>query len=345
MKRWIGPLLGLVVAFALTFLAGENPWSVAKILFHSAFGSAYDFGLTLFYTTPLIFTGLSVAIAFHGGLFNIGAEGQLMMAAAAAAGVGVLFPNVAPIVAPATAILVALGAGALWGALAGWLRAVRGSHEVIVTILLNFVASGLTSWFILSLIPNPQSQNPESAVVAPAYQLKEYDVLAGLFPDTGVSFALPVAIALAVALWVVLQKTIWGFEVRALGQNPEAARRAGVPVVKRRIQIMALAGAFAGGVALSEVIGHVGQFRVGFSPDYGFIGIAVALLARNNPLGVIASAFFMAALHKGASDLDLETATITRDFSHVIQALIILGVGLRGWRGRPWRKGKSRGTP
>lgn len=333
MKRWIGPLFGIALAFALTLIAGESPWTVAQILYHSAFGSSYDLGVTLFYTTPLIFTGLAVAIAFHAGLFNIGAEGQLAMAAAAAAGVGVLMPNLPPIVAPVTAIVISLAVGAMWGLLAGWLRAVRGSHEVIVTILLNFVASGLTSWFILGVIPNPASQNPESALVAPNYQFKEHDLLAQLFPDTGLSFALPVAIILAVLVWIVLEKTVWGFEIRALGQNPQAARRAGVPVTRRQMQVMAVAGAFAGGVALSEVIGHAGQFRIGFSPEYGFIGIAVALLARNNPIGVIFSAFFMAALHKGASDLDLETDTITRDFSHVLQALIILGVGLRGWRG------------
>lgn len=333
MKRWIGPVSGLALALSLSLLAGENPLNVAMILLRSAFGSPYDFGVVLFYVTPLIFTGLSVAIAFHAGLFNIGAEGQLLVAAAAAAGFGVMCPEVPAVVAPWLALLVGLAAGASWGALAGWLRAVRGSHEVIVTILLNFVASGLVSWFVLQVIPNPNSQNPESAPVAPQYLLKDSDPVAALFPDTGVSLALPVAILTAVALWILLRKTVWGFEIRAVGQNAQAARRAGVPVARRRIEAMAAAGALAGGIALAEVLGHAGQFRIGFSPDYGFIGIAVALLARNNPLGVIFAAFFMAVLHKGAADLDIETDTITRDFSRVIQALIILGVGLRGWRG------------
>jgi simple sugar transport system permease protein len=133
-------------------------------------------------------------------------------------------------------------------------------------------------------------------------------------------------------MWVLLNRTAWGFEIKAVGQNARASKLAGIPVERRQIQAMAMAGLLAGGVALSEVLGHSGQFKLGFSPDYGFIGIAVALLAFNNPLAVVLSAFLMAALHKGASDLDVETDTITRDFSKVIQALIILGVGIRGWR-------------
>lgn len=337
MKRWLGPVLGLVIALSLTLLAGESPFNVAAILFRGTFGSLYDFGLTLAYATPLIFTGLSVAVAFQSGLFNIGAEGQLLMAAATAAGTGILLPFVPPFLAPLLATGFALLAGGLWGALAGWLKAARGSHEVIVTILLNFIASGLTSWFILGFIPNPESQNPESAQVAPAYRFGDLDPVAAFFPDTGANLALLLAIAAAILTWVILRRSVWGFEIRAVGQNPEAARRAGIPVQKRWVQSMALAGALAGGVALSEILGRTGQFKIGFSPDYGFIGIAVALLAGNNPLGVILAAFLMGALHKGAADLDLETDTITRDFSKVIQALIILGVGLR-LRSFPWPK-------
>lgn len=338
MKKWWGALLGLTIAMSLTWLAGENPAHIAMILFRSAFGSSYDLGLTLFYTTPLIFTGLAVAVALRGGLFNIGAEGQLTMAAAAATGCGVLLPHVPFPAAVLLALLAAVLTGMAWGGFAGWMRAYRGSHEVIVTILMNFVAASLASWFVLSVIPNPNSQNPESAMVGAGYQFSSIDPFVKWFPDTGLSLALPVAILLAIVVWIVLQKTAWGFEIRALGQNPDAARRAGVPVEKRWFQLMALSGGLAAGVALSEILGHSGQFKIGFSPDYGFIGVAVALLARGNPLGVLVSAFFMAALHKGASDLDLETATITRDFSKILQALIILGISLRGWRGfRFWR--------
>ena len=340
MKRLIGFIIGLFAALLLTLFAGENPINIFMILARSAFGSMYDFGLTLSYATPLIFCGLSVAIGFHAGLFNIGGEGQLTMAVVTAAAVGVLFPNIpfplAPLVAFGAAILV----GAFWGGLAGWLRAYRGSHEVIITIMLNFIAAGLANWFALKIIPNPNSQNPETAMVSPNYLFKDYDLVARLFPDTPANAALVFALAFAVLMWVFLWKTTWGFELRAVGSNTEAAHRAGISEKKIQIFAMAMAGALAGCVALSEVMGSAGQYRIGFSPDYGFIGIAVALLANNNPLGIIAGAFLMGALHKGASDLDLETTTITRDFSRIIQALIILGVAAQGyWE---WIKQKGR---
>lgn len=336
-KTFAGFFLGLAIALSLTLLAGENPLHIGRILFQSAFGSSYDLGLTLFYTTPLIFCGLSVALAFHAGLFNIGGEGQLTMATLTAAATGVFLPNLPFPFAPLVALTAALVMGAFWGFIAGWLRAVRGSHEVVVTIMLNFIAAGLTSWFTLQVIPNPHSQNPETAPVGAGYLLKDYDLVAQLFPDTPVSAALIVAILVALGVWVLLWKTTLGYELRAVGYNPEAAHRAGISPKKIRILAMALAGALAGFVALGEVMGSSGQFKIGFSADYGFIGIAVALLAQNNPIGVLFAAFLMGALHKGASDLDLETATITRDFSKIIQSLIILGVashGLWTWKHR-----------
>lgn len=341
-KTFAGFLLGLTIALLLTMLAGESPLHIGGVLFRSAFGSIYDLGLTLFYTTPLIFCGLSVALAFHAGLFNIGGEGQLTMATLTAAAIGVFLPNVPFPIAPILALAGALAMGALWGFIAGWLRAVRGSHEVIVTIMLNFIAAGLSSWFTLRVIPNPASQNPETAPVGAGYMLKDYDLIARFFPDTPVSAALVVAILVAVSVWVLLWKTTFGYELRAVGANPEAANRAGISEKKIKIGAMALAGALAGFVALGEVMGSAGQFKIGFSADYGFIGIAVALLAQNNPIGVIFAAFLMAALHKGASDLDLETTTITRDFSKIIQSLIILGVASHGlWMWKMRHRGKE----
>lgn len=340
MKRILGFILGLTLALLLTLFAGENPWNVFLILVRSAFGSMYDLGLTLSYTTPLIFCGLSVAIGFHAGLFNIGAEGQLTMAAVTTAAVGILFPQIPFPLAPVIALLAGLMAAGFWGWIAGWLRAVRGSHEVIITIMLNFIAAGLASWFTLKIIPNPESQNPETAMIAPNYMFKDYDLIARMFPDTPANASLVFAIVLAILMWIFLWKTTWGFELRAVGSNPEAAHRAGISEKSMRILALTLAGVMAGFVALSEVLGSAGQYRMGFSPDYGFIGIAVALLASNNPLGIILAAFLMGALHKGASDLDLETNTITRDFSRIIQSLVILGVVAQGYW--DWLKIKGR---
>ncbi|WP_413583333.1 ABC transporter permease [Bdellovibrio sp. HCB288] len=342
MKRILGFLIGLVAALLLTLFAGENPLNISMILLKSAFGSMYDFGMTLSYATPMIFCGLSVAIGFHAGMFNIGAEGQLTMAAVTAAAIGVFFPNVPFPLAPLVAFLGALAVGAFWGWIVGILKALRGSHEVIITIMMNFIAAGLASWFALKVIPNPNSQNPETAMVSANYMFKDYDLVARLFPDTPANASLVVAVILAVLMWIFLWKTTWGFELRAVGSNPEAAQRSGISAKRMQIIAMALAGACAGFVALSEVIGSAGQYRVGFSPDYGFIGIAVALLAANNPIGVIAAGFLMGALHKGASDLDLETSTITRDFSRIIQAFIILGVAASAyWEYRVRRQRKK----
>jgi general nucleoside transport system permease protein len=330
MRKLLQPILavalGLGVGLGVTWVAGENPWHVFKILSKGAFGSGYDFGMTLFYATPLMFTGLSVAIAFHAGLFNIGAEGQLTLGALAAAAVGAVCPGVWPVVAPVLAGLAAILAGTLWGAIPGWLRARRGSHEVINTIMLNFVAAGLASYVALYLLKNPESQNPETRPIGEGYLIHKF----GVFGGAPVSLALPLALVAAMLVWVLLWRTVLGFEIRAVGQSESAARAAGIDTGRIRIIALALAGGLAGLVGVGEVLGNAGKFRVGFSPDYGFIGIAVALLGRNQPAGVVAAALLFGALHKGAAALDLETERVTQELSLVLQALIILSVSAEG---------------
>ncbi len=331
-KSLIGFIIGLALALSLTLFAGENPLHIAWILMKSAFGSSYDLGLTLYYTTGLIFTGLSVSLAFSAGLFNIGAEGQLLMGSIAAALLGVLFPHAPAFLAPILAVLVAGLAGALWALIPALLKIYRGSHEVIVTMMMNFIATGLTSWAVLQWIPNSDSQNPESAKIASSYMFQDIDFVKKLLGDSPASLALVLALIAAFILWFVMKHTRWGYEVRISGLNPFAAERAGIDVAKIQIQAFCWAGALAAGVAITEVLGNSGQFRIGFSPEFGFIGIAVALMARNHPLGILLSAFLMGSLHKGASDLDFETTTITRDFSKIIQGVIILFVAVQSYR-------------
>jgi ABC-type uncharacterized transport system permease subunit len=330
MKRVLQPALallaGLALGLALTWVAGENPWHVLKILAHSAFGSRYDFGLTLFYTTPLIFTGLSVAVAFHAGLFNIGAEGQLTLGALAAAALGASWPRCPALLAPLLAVLATFLAGATWGAIPGWLRARRGSHEVINTIMLNFIAAGLASYVTLHLLKNPDSQNPETRTIGGAYRIPHL----AFFGEAPVSLALPLALVAVLLFWIFLRRTRFGFELRAVGQSEAAARAAGLDASTIRIIAMTLAGGLAGLVGVGEVLGNAGKFRVGFSPEYGFTGIAVALLGRNQPLGILGAALLFGALHKGTADLDLETDHVTRELSLVLQALIMLTVSAEG---------------
>src|SRR5258708_6681105 len=181
---------GLGLGLVVTWIAGENPLNVLKILAQGAFGSRENLGMALFYTTPLIFTGLSVAVAFHAGLFNIGAEGQLTLGALVAAAIGALWPNLPSPLAPVLAVLAAIIAGTLWGAIPGWLRARRGSHEVINTIMLNFIAAGLASYVAIHLLKNPDSQNPETRPVGPGYLIHQF----AIFGTAPVSAALPLAL-------------------------------------------------------------------------------------------------------------------------------------------------------
>ena len=330
LRPLLGLILGLSLGLALAYLQGDSPWHVLSVIVDSAFGSNFDVGTTLYYATPLIFTGLSVAVAFHAGLFNIGAEGQLNIATLATAAAALAVPGLPPVIAPLFALACGCAAGAVWGWIPGWLRTRRGSHEVINTIMLNFVAAALASWALSAYLQSPTSQNPETAVVAPAYFFRHADPIARYFGDAPASLAFPVSVVVAILVWIFLWRTPWGFELRACGTNEDAAATAGINVARTRQKAMALAGGLAGMVALGEVLGGVGRFRLGFSPDYGFVGIAVALLARNNPIAIIFSALLFGALHKGAADLDIETDHVTRDLSLVIQALVILGVSLAG---------------
>jgi ABC-type uncharacterized transport system permease subunit len=339
MRKILQPILavalGLALGLAVTRIAGESPWHVLQILWKSAFGSGYDFGMTLFYTTPLIFTGLAVAVPFQAGMFNIGAEGQLTLGALAAAIVGAVWPALPWPVAPVLATVAAILAGTIWGAIPGWLRARRGSHEVINTIMLNFIAAGLASYVTLYLLKNPDTQNPETRQIGVGYLIHQF----GIFGGAPVSLALPLAIMAAVFVWILLWRTVLGYEMRAVGQSEPAARAAGINSGRIRIIAMAVAGGLAGLVGVGEVLGNAGKFRLGFSPEYGFIGIAVALLGRNQPVGVVAAALLFGALHKGAADLDLETEHVTRELSLVLQALIILSVSADGlWS---WMKKKG----
>jgi ABC-type uncharacterized transport system permease subunit len=335
-----GLAIGLAIGLGIAAMAGESPLHVLMIIGKSAFGSRYDLGVTLFYCTPLIFTGLSVALAFHAGLFNIGAEGQLNIGTLAATVAALSFPGLPPVIAPLFAVGCGMIAGGFWAWIAGWLRTMRGSHEVITTIMLNFIASALTSWAITAHLQNPASQNPETHSVAEAYFFRTVDPLAKWFGDAPVSLAFPCAVIIAILVWVFLYRTPYGFELRACGQNERSAAASGINVAKTRQIAMFLAGALASCVALGEVFGSAGKYKLGFSPDYGFIGIAVALLARNNPFGILFTAFLFAALHKGAADLDIETENITRDLSLVIQALVILAVAILS-SVRFGRKGKA----
>lgn len=328
-KPLLSLAFALVVAMSLTLFAGENPWTVFKVFLLSSFGSNYDIGMTLFYATPFIFTGLAVALAAQVGLFNIGAEGQLTLGALACAVIGATINLPFPL-APYVALLGGLLVAGFWGFIPGWLKVVRGSHEVITTIMLNFVAAGIASFVTVQLLPNPNSMNPETLPMKEQYLLQSRDLVARYFPNTPVSSAFLIAVIWALLLWIFLRKTVWGYEIRAVGQNEAAAQVAGIKTGRLKIFVMFLSGLSAGFIAYSEVLGSTGQFKFAFSANYGFTGIAVALMAANSPIGVIFTGLLFGALHKGATGIEFETQNITRDFSFILQGTIILFVCSQG---------------
>ena len=322
----LGFTMGLLISLSLAAIAGENPVHIFNVLFKSAFGSRYDMGLALFYTTSLIFTGLSVSIAMQAGLFNIGAEGQLTIGALAATAFAIGFPDCHPALIVPSAIIIGMIAGGLWGFIPGWLQAKRGSHEVIVTMMMNFVAAAIANYVIFKLIRSEESQNPESKAINPEYMMSSVDFVQKFFTDSPANLSLVLALLLSLGMYVFLYKTVWGYELRASGGNQNASQLMGISGTGWKIFAMTAAGAVASFVSMNEIFGSAGKFRLGFSPEYGFIGIAVALLARSHPLGVVFTAFLFGVLQKGAADLDIETEMITRDFARVIQAILILSV-------------------
>jgi ABC-type uncharacterized transport system permease subunit len=325
----IATIIALLMGLLSTFFAGENPWHIFLILVRAGFGSAYDFGMTLTYSIPLILTGLSVAFAFKASLFNIGAEGQLTMGALATAVFCALVP-LPVFVAPIAAGCVAALAGGIWGGIAGYLRAKRGAHEVIMTIMLNFVAAGIASYVAVYLLQDPNTQNPQTLPILSNYTLAPYQ----FFKGAPVTSALLLSLVVSLFCWLFLYRTPFGYEIRAVGENEPASATAGINVPRVQIMTMFISGALAGLVGVGEVLGRAGCFKLDFSPGYGFTGIAVAFLARGNPLAIIFSGLLFGAIQKGASDLEIYTQNVTSDLAFVLQALIILVVSADGlWQG------------
>ncbi len=314
-------LFALGLGLGVVLLSGGNPWLVLKTLAYGAFGTKTSLAGTLVKTVPLLLTGLSVALAFRAGLFNIGGEGQLYVGAITAAWLGGLHLNLPaglylPLVLGASVV-----AGGAWGAVPGWLRARRGVHEVINTILMNHIAIQATDY----LVNGPLRANDYAARTREIASQSTLSILWQV-PPTSVSWGLPLALAACgLSAWMLF-RTPSGFEIRAVGQGPEAAEAAGIPTRRILVGSMALAGGLSGLAGGLEICGVHHKFYAQFSSGYGFDGIAVALLAQNHPLAVIPAAFFFGALRTADRWLQLD-AGVPRDLVVIIQALAILAVG------------------
>ncbi|HXG84842.1 MAG TPA: ABC transporter permease [Pyrinomonadaceae bacterium] len=346
LREILSPLAAVFAAFLvggiLILLIGDNPFNTFRLLLGNSFGSIKDIGYTLFFATPLIFTGLAVMVAFRCGLLNIGAEGQLYVASFATAWVGITFGgtivdvfgkdvNYSWVSLPAIllvplCILTAMVAGGIWGAIPGILKAKFGSHEVINTIMLNFIAISLVSYFTQYHYKNP-GPILETVPIGEAARIPRISQFIPGMPEfVPLSVAFLLAILMCFVVYVFLWKTKWGYELRAVGENASAAEYGGISPQKQIIIAMTISGALAGMVAIGEVLGYRHRYYDSFSGEVGFLGIAVALLGRNHPLGVFVAALFFAVLQRGEIFVDAFTPRVSKDIGWVLQAIIILFV-------------------
>jgi ABC-type uncharacterized transport system permease subunit len=317
-------LAASALGLAVVLLSGGNPVEVILALAHGAFGSTTNIATTLARTTPLLLTGLSVALAFRAGLFNIGAEGQLMAGALAAAWVGTGAWSLPGLLLLPLVLFASAGAGFLWGLAPGWLKARRGVHEVISTIMMNHIAIQLADYLINGPL-RAGAYVARTETLAPGARIP---VLWHVAPSD-LSWGPILALAACVAGAWFLFRTAGGYELRAVGLGPEAARTCCIPVHRVTALSMGLAGGLAGTAGGLEVAGVHHTLYAQFSSGYGFDGIAVALLARNHPLGVIPAALLFGALRTADRWLQL-SAGVPRDLVLIIQAFAILAVGLQG---------------
>jgi simple sugar transport system permease protein len=325
------PVIAVLTAFLVggLFVAaiGDDPIETYRLLIGSAFSWPDGIGYTLFLSTPLIFTGLAIAVAFRAGLLNIGAEGQLYVGAFAAAWVGIVGAHLPSVVLIPLCMLAAIGAGAVWAGIPGILKARFGSHEVINTIMMNFIGIALVSYFTQYYYRTPGDPILETAPIGANAHIPRLGTFVPGLPERiplNVSFL--IALAACVLVYLFLWRTKWGFELRATGSNPSAAEYGGISVRKQIVLAMLISGGLAGCVGINEVLGYRYRYYDGFSANYGFMGIAVALLGRNHPLGVVFASLLFAVLIRGGIPVDAFTEHVTQDIVSILQALIILFV-------------------
>jgi ABC-type uncharacterized transport system permease subunit len=332
----ISLFLGLAATAILSWIVQESPWEVLSILFRGAVGNWYNVGYSLFNATPLIFTGLSVSWAFRSGLFNIGAEGQMVMGSVAMFLVGHAFQggefvNAAPWLVLFIMFLSAMLTGGLWGAIAGYIKAYRGAHEVLSTILLNFISYALLAYVVIGVMRDPTSQAPESLKLPVALGLSSLNwITPGAMVNTAFYWAILFCGIYSFLLW----KTTLGSNQRFIGDSPQTANYIGLSVPKQIILSMFIAGCFAALAASPALLQGSLRLKEGLTHGAGFIGIAVALMGRTSALGVFLSALFLGALQQGSLALDIETESISRDMTVVIQAVLIMALACdKVWRG------------
>ncbi len=347
LRELLFPLAAVVAAFVVggivVLAVGDNPFSTYTLLIGSALTWPDGIGYTLFYATPLIFTGLAVAVAFRCGLLNIGAEGQLYAASFMTAWVGITCAGLSAWLLVPLCFLTALLAGGFWGAVPGVLKARFGAHEVITTIMMNFIAVALASYFTqyhYKPVGDPILETVPIGAGGHIARLGRF--VPGLPERIPLNLAFPLALLACVIVYLFLWRMRWGYEIRATGANPAAAQYGGIATGRQIVLAMSISGALAGMVAVNEVMGYRYRYYDSFSAGYGFTGIAVALLGRNHPAGVILASLLFGALLRGGLFVDIFTEHVSKDLVMVLQGIIILFVAAEAYfRGRAARRIKG----
>ena len=340
LPRWMDigllPLWNLAVALAVAGLVvlviGQSPAQALTVLLNGALGSARGLGYTLYYTTTFVFTGLAVAVAFHGGLFNIGGEGQATLG-----GIGVallslwLAPKLPGFVMIPLAILAAALFGMVWAAVPGYLQAWRGSHVVITTIMFNFLAAGLNGYLLVNWLRPAGSMSVESDAFADSARMPAVHELLAKFgvewPSSPLNLSILLALAASVFVWWFLWKSRAGYVLRAVGSNPSAAHYAGIRPRWQVLAAMGLSGALAGLVGVNEIAGVQGKLTLDFVAGAGFTGIAVALMGRNHPVGIVLASLLFGTLYQGGVEVSFEVPGFSREMVVTVQGLIVLFAG------------------
>jgi simple sugar transport system permease protein len=319
-RAMLPPLLALVAALSvgalLLLLTGFDPVQAYAAMWEGIVGSTRNVGEALLRATPLILIGTGIAIAFRCGIWNIGAEGQLYMGAAAGTAVGLTAGALSPWISVPLALVAGMVAGGLWAAIAGWLKVRLQLNEVVTTIMLNYIAIGLISWLVTGPMQEASGYNPQTDEIAASM------VLVRIFPPTRLHLGFLFAVAVAILAGILLFRTHWGYALRAVGANPTAALYAGINVNRQFVLAMFLSGACAGIAGAVEILGVIGRMYETIGAGYGFTGIAVSLLVGNNPFGVIFSGILFGALSTGSELMQL-TAKIPSVMTFILQGLII----------------------
>jgi simple sugar transport system permease protein len=340
--------LAALVSAGVLLAIGQSPMQALSVMVNGALGSSYAWGYTLYYATSFIFTGLAVTVAFHAGLFNIGGEGQAQLGGLGVALVCLALPWPHWTIALVAAMFGAALFGAAWAAIPAYLQAKRGSHIVITTIMFNYIAAALLIYLLVNVLRpdgqmDPASANFPAGVHVPQFQ--EIPILQGLFQRFGAdglprlnAEGLPmyqqvpanvtffIAIAACVLVWVMLWHTRLGYAIRAFGKSEKAAVYAGISPLRIIMIAMLISGALAGLMAINNVMGQAERLVQNSASGAGFIGIAVALMGRNHPLGIFLAAVLFGFLFQGGAALGLET-DIPIELRTVVQGLVILFTG------------------